>query len=243
MNEAPRKPSIDRGSPVGPGAAPSRPPQEPHADPRAATIGVVLADSNGMFRQGLAALLAAHPEVEVLAQVADGEAAWQAIQTREPDIAILDLVLTKATGIEVTRRVAAAARDTRCLMLATHEDPDLASQALRAGAAGYVLKHSRFEELMLALRSINAGGTFISPSIATKLRALQRDGRDPVTLSPREREVVRLLAVGKRTKEIARALGISPHTVDTHRRRLMKKLRLGSAAEVVRYAAQSGLLG
>lgn len=203
---------------------------------------VVLADGHGMFCQGLGSLLAAEPDVELLALVGDGEAAWHAIQVHEPDVAILDLRLTKASGIEVARRVAAAALDTRCLLLATHEDPTLAPQALRAGAAGYVLKENKFEQLMLALHTIHCGGTFVSPAIATKLRALRRRGHDTAVLSPTEREVVRLLAAGKSSKEIARILAISPQTVNTNRRRLMKKLNLHSSAEVVRFAVQSGLV-
>ncbi|MFY9974562.1 MAG: response regulator transcription factor [Chromatiaceae bacterium] len=216
--------------------------QDSTAEAVATTIRVGLAAGPGMFRQGVAALLAAEPDVELLDQVADGEAAWKAIQALEPDVAILDQVLPTASGIEVARRVAAAALGTRCLLLAMHEDATQASQALRAGAAGYVLKENSFEELMLALRSIDAGGTFVSPSIATRLRALRHSGQGAQALSPRELEVVRLLAAGMRSKEIARALAISPQTVETHRRRLMRKLEVHSTAEVVRYAAQSGVL-
>jgi DNA-binding NarL/FixJ family response regulator len=221
---------------------PGSPSHDSHAEVCPRAIAVVLADRHGMFRQGLASLLSAEPDVLLLAQVADGEAVWQAIRIYEPDVAILDLVLTKASGIEVMRRVDAAALGTRCLILANHEDPSLASQALGAGAAGYVLKDSDLAELMLALRSIDAGGVFVSPSIAIKLRAVRRGGHGSVVLSPRELEVVRLLAAGKSSKEIARALVISPQTVDTHRRRLMKKLQLHSAIEVVCYAAQNRLL-
>lgn len=211
------------------------------AEPDATTIRVLLADGHSMVRQGLAALLTAEPDVDFVTQVGDGEAAWQAIQTQEPDVAILDLLLTKASGIEIARRVDTAPLGTRCLMLATHEDPTLASQALRAGASGYVLKENKFEELKLAMRSIHLGGTFVSPAIAIKLRALRRHGNDTAALSLREREVVRLLAAGKSSKGIARVLAISPQTVDTHRRRLMRKPNLHSAAEVVRFAVQSGL--
>lgn len=242
MYDDPFKLGANRLAPLWAGAGQAASLRDANPGARDATIGVILAHGRGLLCCGLAALLAAEPDVELLEQVADGEAAWQVIRTREPDVAILDLALTKASGIDVVRRVAATTLGTRCLMLATHEDPSLAAQALQAGAVGYVIKDNRFEDLMLALRSIHAGGTFVSPSIAAKLRALRRDGADTLALSPREREVVRLLAVGKSSKEIARTLGISPQTVDTHRRRLMRKLKVRCAAEVVRYAVQSGLL-
>jgi len=221
----------------------AQPAYDSSAEACAATIRVLLAGVQGMFRQGLASLLEAECDVGSVVQVGDGESAWRAIRTGEPDVAIIDLVLPDASGFEVVRRVDAAALGTRCLMLASHEDPVLASQALRAGAAGYVIKQGRFEELMLALRSIEAGGTFVSPSLADKLRSLRRNGPHIPVLSPREQDVVRLLAAGKSSKGIARTLEISPQTVDTHRRRLMRKLRLHSATEVVRYAVQIGLIG
>jgi len=207
-------------------------------------LGVILADDHAIFRQGLAALLQAEPDFALLAQSADGEAAWQSIQAHAPAIAILDLTMPKATGIEVARRVEAAALDTRCLLLTMHDDPAAALQTQEAGAAGYVLKDNSFEELVVAVRSIAAGGTFVTPSIRAKLRALQRNnGHKTVALSPRELEVVRLIAAGSSSKEIGRVLAISPRTVDTYRNRLMAKLGLHSVAEVVRWAVQRGMVG
>ena len=207
------------------------------------SVSVILAEDHAIVRQGLAALLQAEPDIALLGQAADGAAAWSMIAAHQPDIAILDLSMPQATGIEITRRVEAAALDTRCLLLTMHDDPAAALEAQEAGAAGYVLKDNSFEDLVLAVRSIAAGGTFVIPSIRAKLRALQRNGQTHPALSDREREVLRLVALGHSSKEIARLLAISPRTVDTYRSRLMHKLGLHSVADVVRYAVQGGMLG
>lgn len=206
------------------------------------SIDVILADDHAIVRQGLAALLQAEPDIALLAQAADGATVWDLIVAHQPDLAILDLSMPQGTGIEVTRRVEAAGLDTRCLLLTMHDDLAAALEAQEAGAAGYILKDNSFEELVQAVRSIAAGGTFVTPSIRAKLRALQRSGQRPVALSNREREVIRLVALGHSSKEIARVLAISPRTVDTYRNRLMHKLGLHSVADVVRYAVQGGML-
>lgn len=242
MDYSPFTLATDVRAQVGHLAGLAPPTRDPRAQTRTSPIRLLLAHRPGIFSQGLAVLLAAEPGVTLVAQVADGEAAWDAIRTRAPDLVLLDLALARPSAIELTRRVHAAAIATRCLTLATDPDPSLASQALRAGAAGCLIKDSGFEELMLALRSIDAGETFVSPTIATRLRTLRGGGHDALPLTCREREVVRLIAAGHSSKTIARALGISPLTVDTHRRHLMRKLDLHSAAEVVRYALRNGLL-
>ena len=206
-------------------------------------LGVILADDHAIVRQGLAALLQREPDIAILAQAADGEAAWRLIETHQPDIAILDLAMPKGTGIEIARRVQAAALDTRVVLLTMHDDAATALQAQQAGVTGFVVKDNSFEELVLAVRSVAAGGTFVTPSVRAKLNALKRNGETPVTLSPREREVIRLIAAGHSSKEIGRALAISPRTVDTYRDRLRDKLGLRSVAEVVLYAVQCGMLG
>lgn len=207
------------------------------------TLGVILADDHAIVRQGLAALLQGEPDIALLAQAADGEAAWGLIETHQPDIAILDLAMPRATGIEVARRVQAAALDTRVVLLTMHDDAATALQAQEAGVTGFVVKDNSFEELTLSVRTVAAGGTFVTPAVRAKLNALRRNGAKPVALSPREREVIRLIAAGQSSKEIGRALAISPRTVDTYRDRLRDKLGLRSVAEVVLYAVQCGMLG
>jgi DNA-binding NarL/FixJ family response regulator len=139
-------------------------------------LGVILADDHAIFRQGLAALLQGEPDIALLAQAADGEAAWVLIEAHQPDVAILDLAMPKATGIEVARRAAAAAFDTRVVLLTMHDDAATALQAQAAGVSGFVVKDNSFEELALAVRAVAAGGTFVTPAVRTKLRALQRNG-------------------------------------------------------------------
>lgn len=205
-------------------------------------VGVILADDHAIVREGLAALLQGAPDIALLAQAADGAAAWRLIETLRPEVAILDLAMPHASGIEVTRRVATAALDTRVVLLTMHDDAATALQAQESGVTGFVLKDNSFEELVLAVRTVAAGGTFVTPAVRAKLNALRRSGARPIALSPREREVVRLIAEGKSSKEIGRALAISHRTVDTHRNRLMDKLGLRSVAAVARWAVQSGLL-
>jgi DNA-binding NarL/FixJ family response regulator len=207
------------------------------------SLDVILADDHAIVRQGFAALLQAEPDIALLGQAGDGEAAWRLIETLQPDVAILDLEMPKATGIEVACRVEDAALETRVVLLTMHDDAASALQAQEAGVAGFVVKDNSFEDLVMAVRSVAAGGTFVTPAIRAKLRAFQRNGPPPVVLSPREREVIRLIAGGKSSKEIGRALAISPRTVDTYRNRLMDKLGLHSVADVVRWAVERGMVG
>ena len=206
------------------------------------SIGVILADDHTIFRQGLTALLQGEPTIEVLGQAANGSEAWRLIASLQPAVAILDLGMPQDTGIEVARRVERACLDTRIVLLTGRDDPNAALEAAAAGVAGYVLKDSSFDELVLAVQTVTAGGTFTTPSLRTRLRTLQRNGRATGALSPREREVIRLIALGHTNKEIARILDISPRTVDTHRGRSMEKLGLHSLAAVVRYSVQTGML-
>jgi DNA-binding NarL/FixJ family response regulator len=205
-------------------------------------IGVIVADDHAIFRQGLASLLQAEADIALLGQAANGAEAWGLIESLRPDVAILDLSMPETTGIEVARRVEAAGLDTRIVLLTMHDDPSAVLQAQEAGVAGYVLKDNSFEELVQAVHTVVVGGTFVTPSIRVKLRALQRDGRPAVPLSPRERDVIRLIALGNSSKETARIMAISPRTVDTYRSRSMHKLGLHSLADLVRYAVQAGMV-
>lgn len=205
-------------------------------------ITAILADDHAIFRQGLASLLDGVSGVELLAEAADGAEALTCIRRLRPDVAIVDVNMPQVTGTEVACRVQAEALDTRVVLLTMYDHPAAALHALEAGAAGYVPKDSSLEELVLALQTVAAGGTFISSAIRARLRSLQRSGQTPAGLSPREREVIRLIALGKSSKEAAKLLGISPRTVDTHRNRVMAKLELHSLADVVRYAMQAGIV-
>lgn len=157
-------------------------------------------------------------------------------------MAILDICMPEMTGIEVVRKTVAAGLATQFVLLTFHEEPAVTIGAQEAGAMGYVLKHNSFEELVLAVQTVAAGGTFVAPAIRAKLRKLQQDGRTTPALSPREREVLCLIAQGRSGKDIARIMDISPRTVETHRNRLMGKLQLHNVADLVRYAVRVGLM-
>lgn len=205
-------------------------------------INVIFADDHVMFRQGLAPLLEAAHELELLASASNGREAWELIETLRPNVAILDISMPEMTGIEVARKTGDAGIDTQVIILTMHAHPSVATEAQKAGAAGYVLKDNSFEELVLAVQTVAAGGTFITPAIRNKLRKLQRNGRTTVTLSPREREVIRFIALGNSSKEVARIMKISPRTVDTYRYRVSEKLQLQSLADLVRYAVRAGIV-
>ena len=205
-------------------------------------ITIVLADDHAIFRQGLVPLFEAEQEMELLAQAGDGREAWGLIESFRPDVAILDISMPEMTGIEVTRRLVDAGIHTQVILLTMHDDPAAAFEAQEAGATGYVLKDNSFEELVQAVHTVVTGGSFVTPSIRERLRKLQRQGKTATLLSKREREVIKLIAQGRSSKEIARIMDISPRTVDTHRTRLMAKLDLHTLADVVRYAVRTGMV-
>ena len=205
-------------------------------------ITIVLADDHAIIRQGLTPLFEAEEGMELVAEAGNGQEAWTLIESLRPDVAILDVSMPEMTGIEVTRRVVDAGVSTRIILLTMHEDPSAVLEAQEAGASGYVLKDNSFEELVQAVRIVVAGGSFVTPSVQQKLRKLQAEGRLATLLSKREREVIKLIAEGRSSKEIARLMDISPRTVDTYRKRLMEKLDLHTLADVVRYAVRTGMI-
>ena len=204
-------------------------------------IRLLLADDHAIFRQGLARLLDAWPEAQVVGEAADGQEAWDLILTHKPDVAVLDIKMPRMSGIEIAKQVRNLRLSTRVVLLTMHDEPALALEAEKAGVQGYVLKDNTFEELSTAIERVASGRHYMSPSVSEKLRAF-RLSSGGVTLSPRERDVLKLIASGLSGKSIARELNISPKTVETHRDRLMTKLNLHSVAELVRYAVETGFL-
>lgn len=206
------------------------------------TTTILIADDHDIFRQGLAALLDAEDGFMLLSQAGNGREAWEHIKSLEPDIAILDINMPDMTGIEVTRKTVDAGLKTQVVLLTMYEDPSTVLEGQEAGAFGYILKDNSFEEMVTAVQTVVCGGTFVTPSIREKMQKMKRDGQSAVQLSKREREVIKLIALGKSSKEIARIMEISPRTVDTYRKRLMDKLGLKNLAEVVRYAVRLGVV-
>lgn len=210
-------------------------------------VRVLVADDHTIVRQGLVRLLVESGECEVVAEAADGLEAVDKAQETRPEVAILDLSMPRLGGLEAVRRIHEALPQTRILVLTVHEEEEYVLPIVRAGASGYLIKDSAVTELLAAVRALQAGNGYFGPQAAKVLAEQYRHpGRttdDPYgNLSPREREVFHLVIEGRTTKDIAQLLGISIKTVDNHRYRLMEKLDVHNAAELVRYAALRGLI-
>jgi DNA-binding NarL/FixJ family response regulator len=210
-------------------------------------IRILLADDHTLVRESLVSLLQAGGDVQVVAQAADGlDTVTKAIAT-QPDIVVTDIAMPRLNGIEVVRRLREAVPQVRVLVLTMHQEDEYVLQAVRAGAAGYLVKDSAAEELLAAVRSLHAGQGYFGPqaskALAEQLQHPERQVDDPYgRLTAREREVFHLIVEGMTTKEIARRLEISAKTAENHRARVLDKLDVRNTAELVRYALRRGLL-
>lgn len=211
-------------------------------------IRVVLADDHAVLRAGLRALLSAEADMEVVGEAENGDEAVRKVAELRPDVLVLDIAMPNGNGLDVIRRLRAAGRDTKVLVLTMHDEEQYLLQVLRAGGSGYLLKAAADTALMEAIRTIDRGDAFLDPSAAARLLEDYRvrrsddsgDGYD--SLSDREREVLALTAAGYTNQEIADRLVISAKTVDTYRSRIMEKLRLHHRSELVKLALRHGLL-
>ncbi|MDR3634781.1 MAG: response regulator transcription factor [Isosphaeraceae bacterium] len=210
-------------------------------------IRVVLADDHTLLRAGLRALLQRISGVEVVGEAANGRDALAIVLERRPDILISDIAMPDINGLELTPRVVHSGIPTKVIILSMHSSEEYVCQALRAGASGYLLKDSGTAELEIALRAVARGETYLSPAVSKVVIAdyLQRTSEEPTELdliTPRQREILRLIAQGHSTKSIARTLGISTKTVETHRMQLMDRLGIHDIANLVRLAIRVGLV-
>jgi DNA-binding NarL/FixJ family response regulator len=185
--------------------------------------------------------------VEVVDEVGDGDAALRLIEQLRPDVVLLDLTMPGLSGFEVLKITSQKFPQTHVIVLTVHEEEEYAFQALRAGAAGYLPKSAAISELRLAIEHVMAGKKYLSPSVEQKATfdsgKHKREGLVPLSeLTPRQREVLTLIAEGHSTKDIARALNISVKTVETHRAQLMDRLNIHDVASLVRYAIRMGLV-
>jgi DNA-binding NarL/FixJ family response regulator len=208
---------------------------------------MLLADDHGLLRAGVRSLLEALKDVVVVAEAADGSEALRLIEAHQPQIALLDIAMPKLTGLDVAARVAQDFPMTRVIILSMHVDEEYVRRAIAAGASGYLLKDSGTSELETAVRAVARGETYLSPAVSTHLIVRYRRherGEAPVAepLTPRQREVLRLIAQGLTTKAIARKLDISIKTVETHRTQLMDRLDIHDLAGLVRHALRIGLI-
>lgn len=214
-----------------------------------APLRILLADDHTVVRQGLRKVLEERADWEVVAEAGDGREAVRQAEELKPDVAIIDIAMPLLNGIEATRQIAKRAPSTRVLVLTMYSDEAYVNQMLQAGAAGYLLKESADVDLIQAVSAVSKGKSFFSPGVARVMlddyvRQLAEKGITDryESLSAREREIFQLIAEGKTNKEIAALLSISPSTVETHRARIMEKLDLHSAAEIVLYAVRKGVI-
>ena len=206
-------------------------------------IRVLLADDHRLVRAGLRALLDATPNVEVVAEAADGEEAMRVVQELKPDVALLDIAMPKMSGLAVLHQIKAASLQTRVLFLSMYDNDEYVAEAVRAGASGYRVKDAAVEELGMALQALARGDVYLSPAISRKLALAFSGGRASPGLTGRQTQVLRLIAQGQSSKEIARDLNLSIKTVETHRTQIMDRLEIRDLAGLVRYAIRSGLVG
>jgi DNA-binding NarL/FixJ family response regulator len=210
-------------------------------------VRILLVDDHPVMRAGVKTLLNGESDLEVIAEAGDGLDAVSLARSVLPDVVVMDVSLPHLGGAEATKRILAAEPSLRVLALSAHEEAAFARLLLDAGAAGYALKRSACDELVRAVRVVAAGGTYVDPSLAGALvgagpRRHSPNGIPAVSLSEREAEVIRLIAEGHTSKEMAQTLGLSPRTLETYKARAMSKLNLRTRAELIRYALRSGWL-
>jgi DNA-binding NarL/FixJ family response regulator len=205
---------------------------------------ILLADDHGMVRRGLRLVLEAEPDLEVVAEAADGADAVAAGLREEIDLAVLDVAMPQLTGLQAARELARHREGMRILMLSVHDSEQYLYEALKAGASGYVLKSGADTDLVDACRAVMRGEPFLYPAAVARLIAdmLARPEEPADPLTPRELQVVKLIAEAHTSEQIARVLTISPRTVERHRENVMRKLGMRDRVELTRYAMRRGLI-
>lgn len=209
-------------------------------------ITVMLVDDHRLVREALRDALARESDIQVVAEVGEGEVAIEFVRRLAPDVMVLDIGLPDLNGIEAAARIQKLHLPTRIVALSAYSDKRFVTEMLRAGASGYVSKSSAGTELVVAIRAVAAGGSYLTPNVASALVAEVRGeggGDGPATrLGRREREVLRLIAEGERSPAIAEQLHISVATVEVHRRNIMRKLGVHTVAQLTRYAVREGIV-
>jgi DNA-binding NarL/FixJ family response regulator len=210
-------------------------------------IRVLLADDHALVRAGIRALVQNIEGVEVVGEAVDGREALSAIKRHQPDLVLMDISMAGLNGLEAASRVARDFPTVRVIILSAHANEEYVCQALRAGASGYLLKDAGTSELDLAIKAVARGETYLSPGVSKHVIAdyLRRTGGESGALellTPRQREILQLIAEGQTTKQIANTLHISVKTVETHRTQLMERLDIHDVAGLVRFAVRMGLV-
>jgi two-component system, NarL family, response regulator NreC len=212
-------------------------------------IRILLADDHTLIRRGLRLLVEQQPDLVVAAEAEDGRQAVALAASTKPDVAVLDIGMPNLNGIEAAKQISEGESGAAVVILSMHADESYILRALKAGARGYLLKDSAESDLVRAIHAVAEGKSFFSPTVSKVLledyvRKLQRTGGEDSydLLTPREREILQLIAEGKSNKEIANMLNLSVYTVETHRANLMEKLGLKSVPELILYAVRKGII-
>ncbi|MER3458972.1 MAG: DNA-binding response regulator [Chloroflexota bacterium] len=212
-------------------------------------IRVILADDHTLVRKGLKALLAAYPHIEVVGEAADGREAVQLAEALRPHVVVMDINMPGLNGLEATDRIKRRCPEVNVLILSMHANEEYVLQVLRSGASGYLLKDSATEDLVAGIQAVTAGEAYLSPRISKTVIAeyvrrteAEAQRRPHELLTPREREILQLIAEGRTSKEIASELHLSIKTVETHRANLMDKLNIHNRAGLIRYAIRAGII-
>ena len=212
-------------------------------------VRILLADDHTVMRAGLRALLERQPNLEVVGEAGDGRQTVELASSHVPDVVVMDIAMPNLNGVEATRRMVSKQPTISVVILSMYSDESYVMRALEAGARAYLLKDSAVTDLIRAIEAVSQGKSFFSPKISRILaeeyvRALKQKGiaDSYELLTPREREILQLLAEGKTNKEVATSLNISVYTAETHRGNILQKLNLHSSAELVLYAVRKGII-
>ena len=210
-------------------------------------IRILLVDDHKILREGICSLVKGYADMEVVGEAADGRTALSLVQELSPDIVIMDISMPDLNGIDATRKITADYPNVKVIALSMHYDKQFISEIFRAGASGYLIKDSAFDELEHAVRIVMENKTYINPQIASLVveslvsQSTTTDKKAFSLLTEREREVLQLIAEGNSTKQIASDLNVSAKTVESHRRQVMGKLNIRNVAELTKYAIREGL--
>lgn len=210
-------------------------------------IRVLLADDHAIVRDGISAVVARCKDIEIVGQVVDGKQAMEAVARLHPDIVLMDITMPVMNGLEATREIHKQFPATRILVLTQHENKEYIMPLLQAGAVGYISKRARAQEVLQAIRTVHATGAYLPPEIASRVVTALAESQDAhatnsILLTEREIQIVRLIAEGLSSRQIAERLSISVKTVDTHRSNIMEKLGVRNSAELIKYAIREGIL-
>lgn len=212
----------------------------------AKAIRLLIVDDHAIVREGICSLLARRKDIEIVGQAADGKQAIAAVAQLRPDLVLMDIAMPVMNGLEATQAIHKAFPETRILVLTQHENKEYVMPLLRAGAVGYIIKSARASELIEAIRAVSDEGAYLPPKIThavvTAIAESSGASGDQSILTEREIQVVRLIAEGLSSREIADRLSISVKTVDTHRANIMQKLGVHNSAELIKYAIRQGIV-